>query len=58
MKLFKYNLNYYGCYVFSLAPMTCSNNGCYDHILNNCCYDVVNIDCYPAPSPSATVSTD
>ena len=51
------NLNNSGCCVWSLSQ-NCSNNGCYCdqncHILNNCCSDIADIDCYPA-SPSSLI---
>ena len=46
------NLSYNGCCMSSLSP-SCSNNGCYCdlicHTYGDCCSDVANIGCHPAP---------
>ena len=51
------NLNYSGCCVFFLTP-PCKNNECYCdkncHKLNDCCSDIADIGCHPAPSSSPT----
>ena len=54
------NLNYSGCCVWSLSR-PCSNNECYCdincHQFNDCCSDITDIGCHPAPSSSFIAST-
>ena len=55
------NLNYHGCCVSSLSP-SCNNKGCFCdqicHIYKDCCSDVADIGCHPAPSSTKTIPTD